>query len=413
MARSFASLFNLRQNFSDLIRRPEVSHFTAIDGLRAISILWMISFHTLWGLGNFLPADQFDNIFHRPELFVFWQGPFSLDIFFVISGFLIGYYLLSEFRSHHHIDLKRFYFRRALRLLPGYYAGLIVFSLLIGKNVGNVWANLVYVNNFLPYSKQCMEWAWSLAIEEQFYICLPLLLPLILKSPVRPLGILFSAFVASFLIQYAVISHYGLTLPVPMHPLMNAQGFWQYFDVAYDKIYMRYGALLIGVVCAYLYVHTKVIERMNRGWIPFLLVGAGFLTMAAGVFMLVLTGIPKWPITAGHWLLASCHNVFSLGAGLVCLFVLTTKGAQSLMGRFLSARFFYAIAQVSYGAYLLHLTLILVLYKHLLPGIEPSDSNIASYIAFYEVVTLTGATLMYVCIERPFIKLRSLLKEVR
>jgi peptidoglycan/LPS O-acetylase OafA/YrhL len=326
---------------------------------------------------------------------------------------LIGYYLLSEFQKHQHIDLKRFYFRRALRLLPGYYAGLIVFSVLIGKNVGTVWANLVYVNNFLPYSKQCMEWAWSLAIEEQFYICLPLLLPLILKSPARPLVILFSAFVASFLIQYAVINHYGLSLPVPIHPLLNAQGFWQYFDVAYDKIYMRYGALLIGVVCAYLYLHTKLVEQLNRGLRPLLLVTGGFLAMAAGVLMLVLTGIPKWPITAAHWLLASCHNVFSLGAGLICLFVLTKKGAQSLMGRFLSARFFYAIAQVSYGAYLLHLTLILVLYKYLLAGFEPSDSKIASFFVFYEVVTLTGATLMYVFIERPFIKLRSLLKEVR
>src|ERR1700680_5045458 len=117
MPLSFASLFNLRQNFTDLIRRPEVSHFAAIDGLRAISILWMITFHTLWGLGNFLPADQFIDFFHPPEMFVFWQGPFSLDIFFVISGFLIGYYLLSEFQKHQHIDLKRLYYRRALRLL--------------------------------------------------------------------------------------------------------------------------------------------------------------------------------------------------------------------------------------------------------------------------------------------------------
>jgi peptidoglycan/LPS O-acetylase OafA/YrhL len=155
-------------------------YYPALDGLRGISILLVIVVHlhllatnTTWLLpGGFL----------------------GVDIFFVLSGFLITSILLNEYESTGHIELLRFYTRRALRLIPALVV-VLLFSFLVGTVLGfdrigltplRVAATLGYVTNWLRTLESWDVWflahCWSLAIEEQFYLLWPLVLMILLKK---------------------------------------------------------------------------------------------------------------------------------------------------------------------------------------------------------------------------------------
>ncbi|NOQ63948.1 MAG: acyltransferase family protein [Methyloprofundus sp.] len=236
--------------------------FPFIDGLRALSILWVISLHTLWMFGYFLDQQAFIEFSTRAELSPFFQGHLAVDSFFVISGFLIGYYLFREYQQHQTLQLKQFYLRRALRLLPAYFAVMLMVAATYPQNLHSLWANIFYVNNFLPLEQQFMPWTWSLAIEEQFYTLLPCLILLIAKTR-RTLLVLVLLFLLSFIIRFSLSYSNQLQLPLPLHEVIDKQLMYNYFDLIYDKSYSRYGGLIVGVIVAYLSVSTQTVEFLK------------------------------------------------------------------------------------------------------------------------------------------------------
>ena len=152
-------------------------YMPGVDGLRAIAVAAVIAYHL--GAG-WLPG-----------------GFLGVDVFLVISGFLITSLLLAERRAEGRIDLKRFWTRRALRLLPALFLMLIVVLAVmvivhpgeVGRLRGAVLASLGYVANWyfafadVPYFEQfgrpsVLQHLWSLAVEEQFYILWPPILAL-------------------------------------------------------------------------------------------------------------------------------------------------------------------------------------------------------------------------------------------
>jgi peptidoglycan/LPS O-acetylase OafA/YrhL len=147
-------------------------HFTELDGLRALSILLVVSIHTtdpLW----------------RPL-----KGDVGVTIFFVISGFIITTLLLREEQDKGRVRIGAFYIRRAFRILPLYYLVLAAYVVLIGilrlqPGAEDLWESLPY---FLTYqndfasSDSGFAITWSLAIEEKFYLFWPIMfLPFVPK----------------------------------------------------------------------------------------------------------------------------------------------------------------------------------------------------------------------------------------
>lgn len=152
----------------------QTRYFSALDGLRALSVIAVIWQHTS---GNPGPA-------------FFSKGGFGVQCFFAISGFLITTLLLRERRRSGRISLKGFYIRRTLRIMPIYYLVLGAYVLLVvtlrrGTAEGeqffdNLPAFLTYTSNWFvdlhAGNSVTFYFAWSLATEEQFYIFWPLLL---------------------------------------------------------------------------------------------------------------------------------------------------------------------------------------------------------------------------------------------
>ena len=176
--------------FSRLFSRPS-QNYKPIDGIRAIAVLWVIIFHAwLFQYNDFTSVG--DRIFENPFLIWISKGDLGVDLFFVISGFLIGSILFKEFKKRNRLNFKKFYVRRVLRLLPVYVFAMIIGLYFIeGDSWKSAWSNLLYINNYVRGSY--MGWTWSLAIEEQFYIVIPFLIAFVLplfKRKVIPFAVL-------------------------------------------------------------------------------------------------------------------------------------------------------------------------------------------------------------------------------
>jgi peptidoglycan/LPS O-acetylase OafA/YrhL len=142
---------------------PRAEHLPALDGLRAVAVFVVISYHA--GVMQGVPGDL------------------GVTLFFVLSGFLITWLLVKEFVATGSISIRSFYARRALRIFPAYYV-FILFSLAVDTAMGHRWSRTLiavaftylvnYYNAFLGHPNTSIAHAWSLAVEEQFYLLWPL-----------------------------------------------------------------------------------------------------------------------------------------------------------------------------------------------------------------------------------------------
>jgi peptidoglycan/LPS O-acetylase OafA/YrhL len=175
------------------------SHYPALDGLRGFASLLVVIYH------NFFFINQY-----------FFFGWLGLDIFFVLSGFLITDILLTTLGTKNY--LRNFYARRILRVFPLYYASLVLFLLILphfpaiplplSYFVNHQAWFWVYLQNWLlifrPSGNQfTLNHLWSLAVEEQFYLLWPLII-LVLRKPKYILAFISLVLVFTVVIRYWV-----------------------------------------------------------------------------------------------------------------------------------------------------------------------------------------------------------------
>jgi peptidoglycan/LPS O-acetylase OafA/YrhL len=162
----------------DYAKFREVRFFGSLDGLRALSIIGVIWFHSCWGTPFYARLETIP---------LLRQGEWGVNIFFVISGFLITTLLLRERHRSGTISIRDFYIRRSLRIWPLYYATLglyVVIELVFERGTVRSHNFFHYLPGFLTYTYTwCItpQWttgtfnlAWTLATEEQFYAFWPL-----------------------------------------------------------------------------------------------------------------------------------------------------------------------------------------------------------------------------------------------
>lgn len=163
--------------------------FPHLDGLRFFSYAAVFLFH-VWLL--LFDRYRITGTTEKILKFLFQNGEVGVNFFFVLSGFLITYLLIEEKRITGKIHVTNFYMRRILRIWPLFYLmvifGLVVYpqlKTLMGESdfkVANPWTYFVFLNNFdfLKHGAPAMiSILWSVAIEEQFYLCWPLILALV------------------------------------------------------------------------------------------------------------------------------------------------------------------------------------------------------------------------------------------
>src|SRR5438046_7835892 len=146
-----------------------------LDLLRALAIIVVVFYHAaLFGFKLPGRVDRFG-----------WIG---VDLFFVLSGYLIGGQLLAPLARDRRIKLGRFFTRRALRIMPAYLAVLAVYFLLpswreYSEMSQPLWKFLLSVQNIALHGGTAFSHAWSLAVEDQFYLALPFLFLFLFRPP--------------------------------------------------------------------------------------------------------------------------------------------------------------------------------------------------------------------------------------
>lgn len=173
-----------------------------LTGLRGLAALWVLLFHA-WALGGTPPPGV-----EAPWLALLRAGWLGVDLFFVLSGFLLAHGWLRAPGGW-----PGLYLMRAARLLPAYYLQLVVLALLGGLGVkaigwqpadaGSVLAHVLLWLNAWPWVPAHLGPWWSLAVEAVFYLSLPLVLPS-LRTPRRALGLLLAAALLALLWRGAI-----------------------------------------------------------------------------------------------------------------------------------------------------------------------------------------------------------------
>lgn len=245
-------------------------YFYNLDKLRFFAF-----FLVFWQHGF---ADSFANItFIDKEIIrsLTYTGGIGVHIFFVISGFLITFLLLKEYEKKGRISVKNFYIRRILRIWPLYYLimGLGIFLLpqLINtfKWSGNTYFNFLFLNNFdmeNPNNTANVGIAWSVAIEEQFYLFWPLIFTFFSRNIWNLFIFCFFAFIVSIVFTFmdpeASYFHTLGNLNFLMAGCMGAIIYNKYYQLLYEGIMSKKKNLAIAIIIIALLILFKSIASI-------------------------------------------------------------------------------------------------------------------------------------------------------
>lgn len=371
--------------------RPRI-FFPNLDSLRFLAFLFVFLSHAF---GNvFKPFDGEMDISDRFISFFFSGGGTGVQIFFVLSGFLITYLLLNEQKTAGKIDLKKFYLRRTLRIWPLYYV-TVIFAFIIypylksaigihSEICSRPWYYFTFLANFdsIFINKHCpgqdamtQGIVWSVAIEEQFYIVWPILFRILPSSRQWLIFPLVLVCCLAFRIYHA-----------------DAESTFLYFHT-----FAVMGDLAIGGLFAYGCMHSpKFLFRLQE--LPRKTIAFFYLFIFICYFFRDM--IFSFPGSAIYGRL-----IFDFFWAFIIVEQCFAKNKLFALGR---NRHFSSLGKVSYGLYMLHPIGILIIdIAFRLLKINTSSSFIIVIMGIISLpISILIARLSYKWVERPFLKLK-------
>ena len=220
----------------------------ALDGLRGVAVLMVIGYHTLIAIRNGNTSPTLNAmLFNTFDLWLF--GATGVQLFFVLSGFLLFLpYARAMLNRQPLPDTRKFYVRRALRILPAYWASVLILYLLTpGVDITTLFLHLVMLQNLNSDTIKAINGTyWTMAIESQFYVILPLLGLILVGLAQRGRGRTAGVFVI------------GLLLSSPFVALLNAGivGIWPDYAAHSEALDMpkSLNVFAVGMICSIAYV---------------------------------------------------------------------------------------------------------------------------------------------------------------
>lgn len=357
-------------------------YFPNLNGLRFIAALLVIIHHaeqlrSSFGMENYWKIAFVRNI-----------GQLGVILFFVLSGFLITYLLLKEKNVHGTIFVKQFYIRRVLRIWPLYYFIVILsffilplFPQLAIPGFGGVYGDfvpllllfLVFLPNValvafgpVAYASQ----AWSVGVEEQFY----LIWPWVIKKS-KNIAVVMSAIIFAYVLINFLLANIGRGHII----LGDVHRFWEHFNI---------DCMAIGGLAAWLlfYEKKKILDILYN---PYLQVFVYLFTIAC-----LATGF-YFPVFV-RGLDINCECYAALFAYIILNMASNPKSIVSLENRL-----FGYLGNISYGLYMYHVLAIVLVIKFVLPF--TGENVIVFYSAVLALVVLISA-LSYELLEKRFIR---------
>lgn len=355
-----------------------------LDVLRATAIIMVVCSHILWiypKSNAFIPT-----LF---ELFGFW----GVELFFVLSGFLIGSILYTIFVNENFTLKAVFHFlkRRWFRTLPNYYLVLllnILIAYFLGFSIENMGSYFLFLQNFASKSPVFFPESWSLSIEEYTYLLLPFSLFFVGLTKVKNKSKLF------LLVIVALISVFWMNKFIyhSQHKISNLSE-WN-LNLKSVLIY-RIDAILIGVLAACFSFNFDSIWKKSKG--VFAVIGFGILFfLMFGIIPLNLT-IEQNPFFWNVMYLPITSVAFAF---LLPFFSNWKTFTNSILYPI------ELISKISYSIYLLHYSIILQLLKVFIDTSQMSTTERHFFAFIYLTITFLLSYVLYRFYEKPIMNWR-------
>ena len=371
------------------------SFIPELNGLRAIAISLVFLHHT----SGLIPRVNLPVALLGLYLTQGWMG---VDLFFVISGFLITGILLDTRECGNYFS--GFYARRVLRIFPLYYVVLTAIlaggAALKSDVVSSVlplpadrWLYYCYLTNWISLWKA--QWVpgytnfvahfWSLAVEEQFYLAWPLIVWLLRPRTVPYAAGALTAF--AFVIRLCWVSYAGEQQVIA----------WNTFT--------RMDSLFIGAICACIYRDAALLAKVRK-WLPWTAVaGLGGYLVSYTLLELRALGFPAILLRLAKWGSAQYCGYTLIGIGFASILLMAVQGNEnSWMRRILRDRLIGRLGTYSYGFYVFHVPIFGAACIFAFPAIARlnPDAVIAgpACILLLSVVTFIVSALSYELFEK-------------
>ncbi len=361
-----------------------MSRLPGLDLMRAIAIIWVLFFHAqILGLGT-------------PSLAFTQLGWMGVDLFFVLSGFLIGSQWLGSCEKDASPSFLSFYLRRAFRILPAYLVVVAVYfglpSLRETKEIQPLWQFLTFTENLLIdfYHPKAFSHVWSLCVEEHFYLLFPLISLLILKR--KSFSFTLSVCAAVVMAGMAWRGYVWLDGLLPIKEVEEGVGniFQRYYERIYYPTWCRLDGLLMGIMLALCKIYRPAWWRaaMEK---PYHLLGLGGVLLG-GAIVLFQDRMATAPNVIGYPMLSMA----------LALIVASAASTHGLLGR-VRIPGIATIATLSYSIYLSHK----LVYRYIRVNFHQlvDENGLATFFLTAGMTLLVGAGL-YWLVERPFLRLR-------
>ncbi len=346
-------------------------HLKGLDSLRAIAALVVLFAHVELLKNQHFFTDSTEPISVLPD------SHLAVILFFVISGFLITFLLMRELKINDKISLKKFYFRRMLRILPLYYLVLFL-SFLLVKTDHSATSTVLSIGVF-PNLAQALGdgWKsspqiWSIGVEENFYLLWPLLLSPLFFARKKTL----SKFLVSFIVIWSLLPH--------ILGFLNVNYFHRESDTILEKYLLFYGnkfnCIAIGAFIGVAYANRNTwINVFNSNKI---------------LFPLIIMTFSLWFLQ-----FKIAHFNDELYAVLFAMIILSAIAPKTIN---IDNKVTSFLGKISYGIYMYHWIVIVLVIKYM-----PLKQNNLSYnfLLFFMAITVTifVSWLSYVLFEIRFL----------
>lgn len=376
----------LKQHLQKKLEINTQQKLYGLDHLRALAIVSVFLFHYFilsGGQPEWLPAiAKFG-----------WTG---VDLFFVLSGFLISSQLFAQIKLGKYISFKQFFLKRFFRIIPAYLltVGLYFYFPFFREkeSLPPLWKFLIFTQNIDLNLKEfgTFSHCWSLCVEEHFYLFLPLSLILLQYSKLikNSYWLLIALFL--FGIAIRIYSYNQLYLPK-----IEDENNWMYwYKYIYYPTYNRLDGLLVGVSIAGIYQFLPIFwDKLSKHGNLFIFLS---LTTLTGSYFLCEDQMTFNASIFGFPLIAIGYGFMLIGAVSPTSFLYKWNSKVTTF-----------IATVSYAIYLTHKGVIHMTH-HLLKDYK-IENNMTLLIC---IITCIGfAYLLHIIIEKPFMKLRTTITE--
>ncbi len=393
---------------SEVVSIKDIEHkrVKVLDGLRAFAILFVLINHSTWHFTEEyltpvilkLGSIDFQNFFYNG-----WMG---VDLFFVLSGFLITSKLLQLPLSKNNV--KVYVLRRLFRIVPAYYLVIfltLIFSILLPDMSANGWSGydffsfikkwdlpvisrMLFMHDYIGGEPPLNGVLWTIAIEMKFYLLLPFLLLLMKKinTPKWQL-ILISVFYGSYVIGKAALVYklYG-----------GGDMFYDdYMAMVRKPFHLCLDGLTIGVICAFILSYADTLKSKTTKLNSYIF-AAGLTLFTINAFVPYFVGV-----NTTFFERSAMIPIFALSFGIMLIGLVRGCFAST----FFEHKHLRFIAMISYGTYLFHMFAITI-HDNLI-DILITDLGLPAILCWmivlpiYIAASMMMAYIVYVLVEKP------------